>query len=73
MIVHHDVCRVHHEKHWAGRSTSWNQDCQENINNLRYADDTILIAEIEEELKSPLMKMKEESGKAGIIFNIQKN
>ena len=44
-----------------------------NIKNLRYADDTILIAEIEEELKSPLMKMKEESGKAGIIFNIQKN
>ena len=43
-----------------------------NINNLRYADDTILMAESEEELKSLLMKMKEESEKVGIKFNIQK-
>ena len=43
-----------------------------NINNLRYADDTILMAESEEELKSLLMKVKEESGKAGSKFNIQK-
>ena len=43
-----------------------------NINNLRYADDTILMAEREEELKSLLMKVKEESGKAGLKFNIQK-
>ena len=43
-----------------------------NINNLRYADDTILMAESEEELKSLLMKVKEESGKAGLKFNIQK-
>ena len=43
-----------------------------NINNLRYADDTTLMAESEEELKSPLMKMKEESEKAGLKFNIQK-
>ena len=50
------MCRVHHEKRWAGRSTSWNQDCQEKINNLRYADDTTLMAESEEELKSLLMK-----------------
>ena len=43
-----------------------------NINNLRYADDTILIAEIEEELKSLLMKVKEESEKVGLKLNIQK-
>ena len=43
-----------------------------NINNLKYADDTTLMAENEEELKSLLMKMKEESEKAGLILNIQK-
>ena len=43
-----------------------------NINNLRYADDTTIMAESEEELKSFLMKLKEESEKAGLIFNIQK-
>ena len=43
-----------------------------NINNLRYADDTTLMAESEEELKILLMKMKEESEKAGLKLNIQK-
>ena len=43
-----------------------------NINNLWYADDTTLMAESEEELKSPLMKVKEESEKAGFKLNIQK-
>ena len=43
-----------------------------NINNLIYVDDTTLIAESEEELKSPLMKVKEESEKAGLKLNIQK-
>ena len=43
-----------------------------NINNLRYADDTTLMAEREEELKSLLMKVKEESGKVGLKLNIQK-
>ena len=43
-----------------------------NINNLRYADDTTLMAEIEEELKSLLMKVKEESEKVGLNLNIQK-
>ena len=43
-----------------------------NINNLRYADDTNLMAESEEKLKSLLMKVKEESEKAGLKFNIQK-
>ena len=42
-----------------------------NINNLRYADDTTLKAELEEELKSLLMKVKEESGKVGLKLNIQ--
>jgi len=43
-----------------------------NINNHRYADDTTFIAEIEEELKSLWMKVKEESGKVGLKLNIQK-
>ena len=43
-----------------------------NINNLRYADDTTLMAESEEELNSLLMKVKEESEKAGLKLNIQK-
>ena len=43
-----------------------------NINNLRYADDRTLVAEIEEELKSLLMKVKEESAKVGLKVNIQK-
>ena len=43
-----------------------------NISNPRYADDTILMAESEEELKSLLMKVKEESEKAGLNLNIQK-
>ena len=43
-----------------------------NINNIRYADDTTLITESEEELKSLLMKVKEKSEKAGLKLNIQK-
>ena len=43
-----------------------------NINNLRYADDSILMAESKEELKSLLMKVKEESEKAGLKLNVQK-
>ena len=48
------------------------QIAKRNINNLRYADDTTLMAENEEKLKSLLMKMKEESEKAGLKLNIQK-
>ena len=44
-----------------------------NINNLRYTDDTTLMAESEEELKRLLMKVKEENEKAGLKLNIQKN
>ena len=57
--------KVHLLLHWikiAGR----------NISNLRYADDTTLMAESEEELKSLLMKVKEESEKSGLKLNIQK-
>ena len=46
---------------------------QRNINNLRYADDTTLMAESEEELKSLLMKMKKESEKVALKLNIQKS
>ena len=58
---------------------SWLEEAQagikiagRNINNLRYADDTTLIAESEEQLKSLLMKVKEESEKVGLKLNIQK-
>ena len=56
----------------AGWSTSWIKIAGRNINNLRYADDTTLMAESEEELKSLLMKVKEESEKVGLKLNIQK-
>ena len=48
------------------------QITRRNINNLRYADDTTLMAESEEELKSLLMKVKEKNGKVGLKLNIQK-
>ena len=64
--------RVHHEKCWAGWSKVWNKIARRNINNLRYADDTTLFAESKEELKSFLIKLKEESEKAGLKLNIQK-
>ena len=64
------------------QSTSWEmQGCEtqagikiarRNINNLRYADDTTLMAESEDELKSLLIKLKEESEKSGLKLNIQK-
>ena len=55
------------EEAQAGIKIAWR-----NINNLRYADDATLMAESEEELKSLLMKVKEESEKVGLRFNIQK-
>ena len=54
------------------RTHSWNKDCLEKYQKLRYADDTTLMAEREEELKSLLMKVKEESEKASLKLNIQK-
>ena len=59
------ICRVHHEKCWTGRSTSWIKIAGRNINNLRYADDTTAMAESEEELKYLFMRVKEESEKVG--------
>ena len=56
----------------AGWITNWNQDFGRNISNLRYADDTTLMVESEEELKSLLMRVKEESEKTGLKLNIQK-
>ena len=55
------------EESQAGIKVAWR-----NINNLRYADDTTLMAESEEELKSLLMKVKEENGKVGLKLNIRK-
>ena len=57
-----------------GLEEAWaeNKIAGRNVNNLRYADDTTLIAESEEELKSLLMKVKEESEKVGLKLNIQK-
>ena len=51
---------------------SSNKTARRNINNLRYADDTTLMAESEDELKSLLMKVKEDSEKVGLKLNIQK-
>ena len=55
-----------------GWSKSWNQDFRRDINNLRYADDTTLMAESEEELKSLLMKVKKQSEEGGLKLDIQK-
>ena len=59
-------------KCWLEEAQTGIKIIRRNINNLRYADDTTLIIENEEELKSPLMKVKEESEKAGLKLNIQK-
>ena len=59
-------------KYLAGWITSWNQDCEEKYQHLRYTDDITLVAESEEELKSLLMSVKEESEKTGLKLSIQK-
>ena len=58
------MCRVHHEKSGLEETQAGIKIAGRNINNLRYSDDTTLMAESEEELKSLLMKVKEESGKS---------
>ena len=55
------ICWAHHEKCWAGWVTSWNQDRWKKHHNLRYVDDTTLMAESKEELNSLLMRVKKES------------
>ena len=59
-------------KHWAEEAQAGIKIAGRNINNLRYADGTTLMAESEEELKSLLMKVKKESEKVGLKLNIQK-
>ena len=66
------MCRVHHEKRWKEEAQAGIKIVGRNINHLRYADDTNLMAESEEELKSLLMKVKEESETDGLKLNIQK-
>ena len=57
---------------WTGWITSWDQEFQEEYQQTQITDDTTLIAESEEKLKNLLMKVKEESEKAGLKLNIQK-
>ena len=57
---------------WTNKGLAGIKTVGRNINNLRYADDTTLMAESEEELKSLLIKVKEERGKVGLKLNIQK-
>ena len=64
------MCTVHHAK--LDEAQAGIKISGRNINNLRYTDDTTLMAESKEELKSLLMKVKEESEKTGLKFNIQK-
>ena len=67
------ICRVPHVKCWAGfQFQAGIEIAGRNINNLRYANNSTLMAECEEELKRLLMRVKEESGKAGLKLNIQK-
>ena len=63
---------MHHEKRGLEEAQAGIKIVRRNINNLKYADDTTLMAESEEELKSLLMKVKEESKKVGLKLNIQK-
>ena len=63
---------MHHVKGWLDDSQAGIKTARRNINNLRYADNTTLMVEIEEELKSLLVKVKEESEKVGLKLNTQK-
>ena len=70
--VYLSLCRVYHVRSGLDEAQAGIKIAERNINNLRYADDTTLMAENREELKCLLMKMKEESEKAGLKLNIQK-
>ena len=63
---------MHHGKCWLDEAQAGVKISRRNINNLRYADDTTLMAESEEELIRLLMRVKEESEKVGLKLNIQK-
>ena len=64
------ICRIHHEKHLLDEAQAGIKIVRRNINYLRYANETTLMAESEEELKSLLMKVKVESEKVGLKLNI---
>ena len=66
------ICRVHHEKCWLEEAQAGIKIARRNISNLRSADDTTLKEVSKEELKSLLMKVKEESEIVGLKLNIQK-
>ena len=66
------MCRVHYENARLEEAQAGIKIARRNINNLRYADDTTYMPESEEEIKSLLMKVKEESEKVGLKLNIQK-
>ena len=66
------ICRVHHRNAGLEEAQTGIKIAGRNINNLRYADDTTLMAESKEELKSLFMKVEEESEKVGLKLNIQK-
>ena len=66
------MCRIHHEKRWLEEAQAGIKIARRNINNLRYAGDTTLMVESEEELKSLLMNLKEESENVSLNVNIQK-
>ena len=67
------IYRVHHRNAGLDEAQAGIKTAVRNLNNLRYADDTTLMAESEEELKSFLMKVKEEGEKVGLKLNIQRN
>ena len=66
------MSRVHHVKCWLDEAQAEIKIAERNINNLRYADDTTVTVESEEKLKNLLIKVKEETEKAGLKLNIQK-
>ena len=66
------ICRVHDEKYLARWTTNWNKTAGRNINNLKYADDTTLVAESGEELKSLYIRVREKNEHIGLKLNIQK-
>ena len=68
----HSAYLTYMQNAWLNEAQAGIKSTRRNINNLRYVDDTTLMAESEEELKSLLMKVKEESEKAGLKLNTQK-
>ena len=70
LLIYFQLCSMHNAE--LDEAQARIKIAGRNINDLRYADDTTLITESEEELKSLLMKVKEESEKVGLKFNIQK-